>query len=110
MSVLFSLLRSRLLRPVFIALGVAMLVQVGLAVWLTHATVDGLVRELTQRLGGDSERLAGELGKAEEEMRAGMAALSVNTRERLGSGLSTQLKKRANAAAPSTGGKPQTVR
>ena len=48
-----------------------MLVQVGLAVWLTHATVDGLVRELTQRLGGDSERLAGELGKAEEEMRAG---------------------------------------
>lgn len=92
MSVLFSLLRSRLLRPVFIALGVAMLVQVGLAVWLTHATVDGLVRELTQRLGGESERLAGELGKAEEEMRAGMAALSVNTRERLGGGLSTQLK------------------
>lgn len=92
MSVLFSLLRSRLLRPVFIALGVAMLVQVGLAVWLTHATVDGLVGELSQRLGGDSERLAGELGKAEEEMRAGMAALSVNTRERLGSGLSTQLK------------------
>ncbi|QKE64629.1 methyl-accepting chemotaxis protein [Aquipseudomonas campi] len=92
MSVLFSLLRSRLLRPVFIALGVAMLVQVGLAVWLTHATVDGLVRELTQRLGGESQRLAGELGKAEEEMRAGMAALSVNTRERLGSGLSSQLK------------------
>ena len=30
-SVLFSLLRSRLLRPVFIALGLAMLVQVGLA-------------------------------------------------------------------------------
>ncbi|MBB1518057.1 methyl-accepting chemotaxis protein [Aquipseudomonas guryensis] len=92
MSVLFSLLRSRLLRPVFIALGVAMLVQVGLAVWLTHATVDGLVRELTQRLSGESERLAVELGKAEEEMRTGMAALSVNTRERLGSGLSTQLK------------------
>ena len=60
--------------------------------WLTHATVDGLVRELTQRLSGESERLAGELGKAEDEMRAGMAALSVNTRERLGSGLSTQLK------------------
>lgn len=60
--------------------------------WLTHATVDGLVRELTQRLSGESERLAGELGKAEDEMRAGMAALSVNTRERLGGGLSTQLK------------------
>ncbi|UUY09982.1 methyl-accepting chemotaxis protein [Pseudomonas sp. J452] len=92
MSVLFSLLRSRLLRPVFIALGAAMLVQVGLAVWLTHATVDGLVRDLTQRLGGESARLSGELGKAEQEMRDGMAALSVNTRERLGGGLSTQLK------------------
>lgn len=92
MSVLFSLLRSRLLRPVFIALGVAMLVQVGLAVWLTRATVDGLVQDLTQRLGGESERLAGELGKAEQEMSAGLAALSANTRERLGGGLSTQLK------------------
>lgn len=92
MSVLFSLLRSRLLRPVFIALGVAMLVQVLLAVWLTRATVDGLVQDLTLRLGGDSERLAGELGKAEEEMSSGLAALSASTRERLGGGLSAQLK------------------
>ncbi|MBB2493713.1 methyl-accepting chemotaxis protein [Aquipseudomonas ullengensis] len=92
MSVLFSLLRSRLLRPVFIALGVAMLVQVGLAVWLTRATVDDLVQDLTQRLGGESERLAGELGKAEREMSDGLAALSANTRERLGGGLTSQLK------------------
>ncbi|VXB45285.1 putative methyl-accepting chemotaxis protein [Pseudomonas sp. 8AS] len=92
MSVLFSLLRSRLLRPVFIALSVAMLVQVGLAVWLTHASVDGLVADLSRRLGGESERLAGELGKAEQEMRDGMAALSSNTRQRLGDGLSAQLK------------------
>lgn len=92
MSVLFSLLRSRLLRPVFIALGVAMLVQVVLAVWLTRATVDGLVQDLTQRLGGESERLAGELGKAEQEMRAGLTALSANTRERLGGGLTSQLQ------------------
>ena len=92
MSVLFSLLRSRLLRPVFIALGLAMLAQVGLAVWLTRATVDDLVNDLTQRLGGESQRLAGELGSAEEEMRAGLAALSTNTRERLSGGLSSQLK------------------
>ncbi|HSC83985.1 MAG TPA: methyl-accepting chemotaxis protein [Pseudomonas sp.] len=92
MSVLFSLLRSRLLRPVFIALGIAMLVQVGLAVWLTRTTVDGLVQDLTQRLGGESERLAGELSKAEQEMRSGLSALSANTRERLGGGLTTQLK------------------
>ena len=92
MSVLFSLLRSRLLRPVFIALGLAMLVQVGLAVWLTRATVDGLVNDLTQRLGGESQRLAAELGSAEEEMSAGLAALSANTRERLSGGLTGQLK------------------
>ncbi|MDX5373533.1 MAG: methyl-accepting chemotaxis protein [Pseudomonadaceae bacterium] len=91
MSVLFSLLRSRLLRPVFIALGLAMLAQVGIAVWLTRVTVDGLVSELTQRLGGESQRLAAELGSAEEEMRAGLAALSSNTRERLSGGLSAQL-------------------
>lgn len=87
MSVLFSLLR-----PVFIALGLAMLVQVGLAVWLTRATVDGLVNDLTQRLGGESQRLAAELGSAEEEMSAGLAALSANTRERLSGGLTGQLK------------------
>nr|WP_043310387.1 methyl-accepting chemotaxis protein [Pseudomonas sp. ML96] len=92
MSVLFSLLRSRLLRPVFIALGLAMLAQVGIAVWLTRATVDNLVNDLTQRLGGESQRLASELGSAEDEMRAGLAALSTNTRERLSGGLSTQLK------------------
>lgn len=92
MSVLFSLLRSRLLRPVFIALGLAMLAQVGIAVWLTRATVDNLVNDLTQRLGGESQRLAGELGSAEEEMRAGLATLSTNTRERLSGGLTGQLK------------------
>ncbi len=92
MSVLFSLLRSRLLRPVFIALGLAMLAQVGIAVWLTRATVDGLVNDLTQRLGGESQRLAEELGGAEEEMRTGLAALSTNTRERLSGDLSGQLK------------------
>ncbi|MEO4045574.1 methyl-accepting chemotaxis protein [Pseudomonas sp. CAU 1711] len=92
MSVLFSLLRSRLLRPVFIALGLAMLAQVGIAVWLTRATVDGLVSDLTRRLGSESQRLADELDSAEKEMSAGLVALSSNTRERLSSGLSTQLK------------------
>ena len=92
MSVLFSLLRSRLLRPVFIALGLAMLAQVGIAVWLTRASVDGLVNDLSQRLGLESQRLAGELGSAEREMSEGLAALSSNTRERLSAGLSAQLK------------------
>lgn len=92
MSVLFSLLRSRLLRPVFIALGLAMLLQVGMAVWLTRTTVTALVTDLSQRLGGESQRLASELGSAEQEMRSGLAALSTHTRERLGDGLTGQLK------------------
>lgn len=88
---MFSLLHSRLLRPVFIALGVAMLVQVLLAVWLTRSTVDGLVADLAARLEGDSQRLAGELGAAERELVQGLSALSANTRERLGSALSERL-------------------
>ena len=91
MSALFSLLHSRLLRPVFIALGVAMLVQVLLAVWLTRSTVDGLVTDLAARLAGDSQRLAGELGAAEQELVQGLSALSANTRARLGTALSERL-------------------
>jgi methyl-accepting chemotaxis protein len=87
-----SMLRSRLLRPVFVALGLAMLVQVGLAVWLMRASVDGMVEDLAQRLGGESRRLGEELGMAEREMSQGLAALASSTRTRLGEGLSAQLK------------------
>nr|WP_178112470.1 methyl-accepting chemotaxis protein [Pseudomonas sp. WS 5019] len=86
------MLRSRLLRPVFVALGLAMLVQVGLAVWLMRASVDGMVEDLAQRLGGESRRLGEELNMAEREMSQGLAALASITRTRLGEGLSGQLK------------------
>ncbi|XAM84498.1 methyl-accepting chemotaxis protein [Pseudomonas sediminis] len=92
MFAIVSMLRSRLLRPVFVALGLAMLVQVGLAVWLMRASVDGMVEDLAQRLGGESRRLGEELNMAEREMSQGLAALSSSTRTRLGEGLSTQLK------------------
>jgi methyl-accepting chemotaxis protein len=87
-----SMLRSRLLRPVLVALGLAMLVQVGLAVWLMRASVDGMVEDLAQRLGGESRRLGEELNMAEREMSQGLAALASITRTRLGEGLSGQLK------------------
>jgi len=89
---ILSMLRSRLLRPVFVALGLAMLVQVGLAVWLMRASVDGMVEDLAQRLGGESRRLGEELSMAEREMSQGLAALASSTRIRLGEGLSGQLK------------------
>ncbi|TXR39933.1 methyl-accepting chemotaxis protein [Ectopseudomonas mendocina] len=92
MFAIVSMLRSRLLRPVFVALGLAMLVQVGLAVWLMRASVDGMVEDLVQRLGGESRRLGEELSLAEREMTEGLAALSSSTRSRLGEGLSSQLK------------------
>ncbi|GIZ12882.1 methyl-accepting chemotaxis protein [Pseudomonas sp. NCCP-436] len=92
MFAIVSMLRSRLLRPVFVALGLAMLVQVGLAVWLMRASVDDMVEDLAQRLGEESRSLGQELNLAESEMSAGLAALSTSTRERLGEGLTSQLK------------------
>lgn len=55
MSAILSLLRSRLLRPVFVALGIALLVQVLVAVALTRSTVTALEADLGERLGHDSQ-------------------------------------------------------
>jgi methyl-accepting chemotaxis protein len=89
---LFSLLHSRLLRPVFIALGVAIVLQVLVSVWLTRTTVDDLVADLATRLQGDSQRLGDELGVAEREVVQGLTALSANTRQSLGAALSERLQ------------------
>jgi methyl-accepting chemotaxis protein len=91
-SAVLSLLRSRLLRPVFIALGIALLVQVIVAVALTRSTVDNLVADLDKRLGDDSQQLAGELQTASQEVSSGLDSLSANTRQRLNAGLSARLK------------------
>ncbi|MCP1623444.1 methyl-accepting chemotaxis protein [Pseudomonas nitroreducens] len=92
MSAVLSLLRSRLLRPAFIALGIALLVQLVIALWLTRSTVDGLVNDLGAHLGNESQRLAGELEQAGREVTSGLNDLSSRTRERLGSALSARLK------------------
>ena len=89
---MFSLLHSRLLRPVFIALGVAIVLQVLVSVWLTRTTVDDLVADLATRLQSDSKRLGDELGVAEREVVQGLTALSANTRQSLGAALSERLQ------------------
>ena len=89
---MFSLLHSRLLRPVFIALGVAILLQVLVSVWLTRTTVDDLVADLAVRMQGDSQRLDSELGEAEREVVQGLTALSAKTRESLGGALAERLQ------------------
>ncbi len=89
---MFSLLHSRLLRPVFIALGVAIVLQVLVSVWLTRTTVDDLVADLAARLQDDSQRLGDELGVAEREVVQGLTALSANTRQNLGAALSERLQ------------------
>ncbi|MFP5426220.1 MAG: methyl-accepting chemotaxis protein [Gammaproteobacteria bacterium] len=91
MSAILSLLRSRLLRPVFVALGIALLVQVLVAVALTRSTVTALEADLGERLGADSRKLANELELAGQDVRSGLDNLSSSTRQRLSSGLSTRL-------------------
>nr|WP_232961329.1 methyl-accepting chemotaxis protein [Pseudomonas putida] len=86
------MLRSRLLRPVFVALGIALLVQVLVAVALTRGTVSALERELAERLGHDSQQLTTDLEQAGQEVRAGLDGLSASTRQRLSAGLSTRLE------------------
>lgn len=92
MSAVLSLLQSRLLRPVFIALGIALLVQVVVAVALTRSTVTALEADLASRLGVDSQHLSSELESASSEVRSSLDALSASTRQRLSVGLSTRLK------------------
>lgn len=92
MSAVLSLLQSRLLRPVFIALGIALLVQVIVAVALTRSTVTALEADLANRLGVDSQHLSAELESASSEVKSSLDALSSSTRQRLSVGLSTRLK------------------
>ncbi|MCJ2374286.1 methyl-accepting chemotaxis protein [Pseudomonas sp. RGM 3321] len=92
MSAVLSLLQSRLLRPVFIALGIALLVQVVVAVALTRSTVTALETDLASRLGVDSQHLSSELESASSEVTSSLDALSASTRQRLSVGLSTRLK------------------
>ncbi|MBC3955637.1 methyl-accepting chemotaxis protein [Pseudomonas triticifolii] len=92
MSAVLSLLRSRLLRPVFIALGIALLVQVVVAVALTRSTIAALEADLANRLGVDSQHVSSELERASSEVTSSLEALSASTRQRLSGGLSTRLK------------------
>nr|WP_202633615.1 methyl-accepting chemotaxis protein [Pseudomonas syringae] len=85
-------MQSRLLRPVFIALGIALLVQVIVAVALTRSTVTALEADLANRLGVDSQHLSSELELASSEVTSSLDALSASTRQRLSVGLSTRLK------------------
>nr|WP_269808008.1 methyl-accepting chemotaxis protein [Pseudomonas agronomica] len=91
-SAVLSLLQSRLLRPVFVTLGIALLVQVLVAVALTRSTVTALESDLGARLGADSQKLAGELEQAGREVTSSLDSLSASTRQRLAAGLSSRLK------------------
>jgi len=91
-SAVLSLLQSRLLRPVFVTLGIALLVQVLVAVALTRSTVTALESELDARLGADSQKLTAELEQAGREVKSSLDALSASTRQRLTAGLEPRLK------------------
>ena len=57
-SAVLSLLQSRLLRPVFVTLGIALLVQVLVAVALTRSTWTALEADLAVGLGAGSRKLS----------------------------------------------------
>lgn len=92
MSAVLSLLQSRLLRPVFVTLGIALLVQVLVAVALTRSTVTALEADLGLRLGADSQKLSAELEQAGREVTSSLDSLSASTRQRLTAGLSSRLE------------------
>nr|WP_256355671.1 methyl-accepting chemotaxis protein [Pseudomonas sp. PDM29] len=91
-SAVLSLLQSRLLRPVFVTLGIALLVQVLVAVALTRSTVTALEADLGLRLGADSQKLSAELEQAGREVTSSLDSLSTSTRQRLTAGLSSRLE------------------
>nr|WP_269807003.1 methyl-accepting chemotaxis protein [Pseudomonas putida] len=80
------------MRPVFVALGIALLVQVLVAVALTRSTVTALEADLGERLGNDSRQLANDLEQAGQDVRSGLDGLSSSTRQRLSAGLSERLQ------------------
>jgi methyl-accepting chemotaxis protein len=77
---------------VFVALGIALLVQVLVAVALTRSTVTALEADLGERLGNDSRQLASELEQAGQDVRSGLDGLSSSTRQRLSAGLAARLQ------------------
>ena len=91
MFAIISVLRSRLLLPVFLALGVALLIQVVVALVLTRTTVAVLEGDLAAGMQRDTGRLVDELTKASNEVRGGLDSLSVNTQTQLARGLSERL-------------------
>ena len=90
MFAIISVLRSRLLLPVFLALGVALLVQVVVAVALTRTTVATLEADLAKGMQADTARLVDELAKAGDEVRGGLDSLSASTQAQLAKGLSAR--------------------
>jgi methyl-accepting chemotaxis protein len=72
-------------------LGVALLIQVVVALVLTRTTVAVLEGDLAAGMQRDTGRLVDELTKASDEVRGGLDSLSVNTQTQLARGLSERL-------------------
>lgn len=88
---LFSSLRSRLLRPVFLTLFAAVVVQVVVALALTRGTIGALEQEIRKNLSEDAAQLLGELQSADVEVRSGLLNLSERMKSDLAQGLTQRL-------------------
>jgi len=76
---------------VFVALGIALCVQVMVVLVLTQSTVKNLMSDLGDRLSSDTERLSAELKAAGDEVTSSLGGLSVRTRKHLTDGLTQRL-------------------
>jgi fructose-1-phosphate kinase PfkB-like protein len=88
---LLSSLRSRLLRPVFLTLCAAVMLQMVVALALTRGTIGALEQEMQDSLSADAARLLGELQSADVEVRNGLSRLSERMQGDLAQGLTQRL-------------------
>lgn len=84
------LLSSRLLRPVFIILMAAGLVQVAVSQWLISSQVERLVQTAGSALESSSEQVSASFGETREDVRSRLETMRQKTTEELSAELTRQ--------------------
>lgn len=89
-SFLRRLISSRLLRPVFLILVIAGLVQVVVSQWLISSQVERLVQTAGSALESSSQQVSASFGETREDVRSRLQAMRQKTTEELSAELTRQ--------------------
>ncbi|WP_273207758.1 methyl-accepting chemotaxis protein [Marinobacter subterrani] len=89
-SFLRRLISSRILRPVFLILVVAGLVQVVVSQWLISSQVERLVQTAGSALESSSQQVSASFGETREDVRSRLQAMQQKTTEELSAELTRQ--------------------